>query len=121
MVPLGWFPDIQPKPLTTPDLDAQAAKAEPWEGGSRGHITVQGIPIAIENPAGSVRSGVDPKGTKWSVKMANHYLELILSALLDRDMDLETEGKVIFSRQSAPGSDPGAPLAIAHSRRASAP
>jgi hypothetical protein len=73
MMPVGWFPEIKPKPFTSPDIDAQAAKAEPWEGGKRGHLVVQGIPIAIENPAGSIRSGVDPNGTKWSVRMVNHY------------------------------------------------
>jgi len=75
LIPVGWTPTIalKIKPLTTPDLDRQAGKAEPREGGRRGHIVVQGIPIAIENPVGSIRSGVDSCGTKWSVKMANHY------------------------------------------------
>ena len=73
LTPVGWTPEIQPKPYTTPDLDTQADKAEPWDGGIRGHIVVQGIPIAIENPAGSTRSGTDANGKKWSVKMVHHY------------------------------------------------
>jgi len=54
MMPVGYYPEIQSK-LTTPDLDAQAAMAEPWEGGKRGHIGVKGIPIGIENPAHPAR------------------------------------------------------------------
>ena len=38
-----------------------------------GHVKVQGLDISIENPAGSVRSGVDQDGKSWSVTMNNHY------------------------------------------------
>lgn len=38
-----------------------------------GHVKVQGLNISIENPAGSIRSGVDPNGQKWSITMNNHY------------------------------------------------
>ena len=73
--PVGWTPQIVPKRkfMTTPDLDVQARKAEALDGGRRGHIVVQGLRIAIENPAGSTRSGVDPTGAAWSVTMAHHY------------------------------------------------
>lgn len=39
----------------------------------KGHIEVVGLPIAIENPTGSTRSGKDPNGKKWSIEMTNHY------------------------------------------------
>ena len=39
----------------------------------KGHTTVQGMDVAIENPKGSVRSGVDEGGQKWSQKMSAHY------------------------------------------------
>ncbi len=39
----------------------------------KGHVNVQGFDITIENPKGSVRSGVDASGKKWSVEMKNHY------------------------------------------------
>ncbi len=39
----------------------------------KGHVQVEGLHIAIENPAGSTRSGVDSGGQKWSVKMDQHY------------------------------------------------
>lgn len=39
----------------------------------KGHTTVQGLDVAIENPKGSVRTGVDEGGQKWSQKMDAHY------------------------------------------------
>ncbi len=38
-----------------------------------GHVKVSGVDIAIENPKGSQRSGVDENGDAWSVEMKNHY------------------------------------------------
>lgn len=40
---------------------------------SKGHIRIQGLDIAIENPAGSVRSGVSPDGAKWENTLQHHY------------------------------------------------
>jgi uncharacterized membrane protein (UPF0127 family) len=39
----------------------------------KAHVTVQGFDITIENPRGSVRSGVTKNGQKWSNTMAHHY------------------------------------------------
>lgn len=39
----------------------------------KGHIKMHGLNISIENPKGSIRSGTDHTGKKWSVKMKNHY------------------------------------------------
>jgi len=39
----------------------------------QGHMTFQGLPIAIENKAGSVRRGVDKDGTKWETRMKYPY------------------------------------------------
>lgn len=39
----------------------------------KGHISYQGLPISIENPKGSMRSGTAPNGKKWSVKMPYDY------------------------------------------------
>ena len=39
----------------------------------KGHITLDGYDITIENPKGSTRSGVDAKGKPWSVTMNNDY------------------------------------------------
>lgn len=40
---------------------------------AKGHITVHGMDMAIENPKGSTRSGVSPDGTAWSNTMGGHY------------------------------------------------
>lgn len=39
----------------------------------KGHVTIQGLDIAIENERGSERKGTDPDGNEWAVKMAHHY------------------------------------------------
>ena len=39
----------------------------------KAHLTLHGLNITIENPAGSTRSGVDPDGTPWECAMPNHY------------------------------------------------
>ena len=39
----------------------------------KGRCEISGLRISVENPAGSVRSGVDADGNKWSVKMKSHY------------------------------------------------
>ena len=39
----------------------------------KGHIKLDGYDITIENPKGSVRSGVDENGQPWSVTMNNDY------------------------------------------------
>jgi hypothetical protein len=62
-------------------IDAAAARTdpEPTEGQRtsgnyrKGKVTVQGLPITIENAAGSERSGTDGNGQPWSVTMQHHY------------------------------------------------
>ncbi len=39
----------------------------------KGHVKVDGFNISIEQPRGSVRSGTDANGKKWSVTMNNTY------------------------------------------------
>lgn len=39
----------------------------------KGHRTIAGLNISIENPAGSIRSGTDNNGNDWSIRMNNHY------------------------------------------------
>ena len=38
-----------------------------------GHVRIDGYDISIENPKGSVRSGVDKDGKSWSIVMNNDY------------------------------------------------
>jgi hypothetical protein len=39
----------------------------------KGHATIAGLDISIENPEGSTRSGTDADGKPWSVTMKSHY------------------------------------------------
>lgn len=39
----------------------------------KGHVTIGEFDITIENPAGSVRKGIDANGKEWSNTMANTY------------------------------------------------
>jgi hypothetical protein len=39
----------------------------------KGHISIQGLPITIENPKGSTRKGTDESGQKWETKIKHHY------------------------------------------------
>lgn len=39
----------------------------------KGHVSIQGLPISIENPAGSIRSGKDAGGKPWQTEMQHHY------------------------------------------------
>ncbi len=43
------------------------------ENYKKGTFTWKGLKIAIENPAGSTRSGQDDSGKKWSVTMKHDY------------------------------------------------
>jgi hypothetical protein len=64
---------------TNGDSMAQVAKGEPSEAQRRAgnypktHWQMHGMRIAIENLAGTTRSGVDHKGEPWSVVMPYHY------------------------------------------------
>ena len=39
----------------------------------KGHVNILGFNITIENPKGSIRSGIDKNGNEWSIKMNNDY------------------------------------------------
>jgi hypothetical protein len=61
---------------------AEAAKitnTEPTQGQiesgnyRKGRFIWNGLEIVIENPEGSVRSGIDSDGKSWETKMQNHY------------------------------------------------
>ena len=39
----------------------------------KGHLTLQGLDIALENPKGSTRSGTDQDGRPWQSTMAHDY------------------------------------------------
>lgn len=42
---------------------------------AKGRCEIHGLRVAIENPKGSIRSGVSKAGKTWSIKMRHHYGE----------------------------------------------
>lgn len=56
------------------EVDRNPSDAQKEAGTYRkGHVTVQGLPISIENPKGGKRSGKTKDGKEWSVTIAHHY------------------------------------------------
>ncbi len=60
---------------TSPRNDLpQPTQAQKQAGNYKlGHLSLGGLDISIENPQGSVRSGVAPDGKPWSAEMKHHY------------------------------------------------
>ena len=70
----------------------------------KGHVVIGEFDITIENPAGSVRKGVDASGKEWSTTMANTYGYIKgtegvdgdhIDVFLHRDMD-EWNGRKVY-------------------------
>lgn len=67
--------------ITNKELNREANKADkdPTDAQiksgnyKKGHVSINGFDITIENPKGSTRSGTDKYGKKWSITMNNHY------------------------------------------------
>jgi diguanylate cyclase (GGDEF)-like protein len=59
----------------SPHNDKPLPTAAQHEAGNyqKGHVTLFGLDIAIENPKGSVRAGVGPDGKAWQVKVTAPY------------------------------------------------
>lgn len=56
------------------EVDTHPTEAQKEAGNyKKGHVKIDGFDITIENPKGSVRSGVDADGKPWSVTMNNTY------------------------------------------------
>lgn len=56
------------------DTDTNPTEAQKEAGNyKKGHLKLDGYDITIENPKGSIRSGVDRNGQKWSIEMNNTY------------------------------------------------
>lgn len=78
----AWIATGQPiRESTKAEIEAEAEKAEKpasdeqAEAGNykKGHVSVQGLDIAIENAKGSTRSGVNKAGEAWKVTLPAHY------------------------------------------------
>ncbi|MDH0032917.1 MULTISPECIES: hypothetical protein [unclassified Acinetobacter] len=55
--------------------DLELPSSEQKESGDyqKGHLAISDLNIAIENPAGSIRSGTDELGNEWKIRMQHHY------------------------------------------------
>ena len=81
----GAIPEVIAYIDSTPSLADKVAEAEKQvntnptdsqkEAGNykKGHVQVGTFDVTIENPKGSVRSGVDANGKEWSITMNNTY------------------------------------------------
>lgn len=85
------------------DTDIDPTPAQKEAGNYRkGRVTVAGMDIAIENPKGATRSGVDPEGVKWSITMKAHYGYILGSKAGDGDnldvflTDSAADAKFVF-------------------------
>jgi hypothetical protein len=60
---------------TSPQNDRpEPSEAQKHAGNyKKGPAELQGLPLMIENPVGSTRTGTDPDGTPWSTTMSDHY------------------------------------------------
>lgn len=71
----------------------------------KGHITLDGFEITLENPKGGTRSGVDKNGKKWNITMNNDYGYIRGTEAVDGDhidvflSDNPTEGRVFVVDQ----------------------
>ncbi|MGU5817876.1 LPD38 domain-containing protein [Aeromonas caviae] len=56
------------------EVDQEPTEAQKEAGNYRkGHLKLQGLDIALENPKGSIRSGTDQDGKAWQSTMAHDY------------------------------------------------
>ncbi|MBE0508857.1 MAG: hypothetical protein IBX50_19405 [Marinospirillum sp.] len=67
--------DAANKAATSPTNSLPDPSQAQYESGNyrKGHISLYGLRISIENPRGSTRSGTDPDGKEWSIAMSDHY------------------------------------------------
>ncbi|MFZ4856129.1 MAG: PLxRFG domain-containing protein [Desulfuromonadaceae bacterium] len=83
----------------------------------KGHVTLHGLDISIENPAGSTRKGVDENGKAWETGLQHHYGYIKGTIGRDKDhvdvfikpgIDQTTAGDKIFViDQKSPDTDSG--------------
>jgi N12 class adenine-specific DNA methylase len=67
--------DAAHEAATSPANDRPEPTPAQKEAGNykKGHATIGGLDISIENPQGSARNGTDRTGKPWSIEMQHHY------------------------------------------------
>jgi len=60
---------------TSPDNDLPAPTEDQIKAGTykKGHVSLHGLDITIENPKGSLRTGKSADGRRWSTRIKDHY------------------------------------------------
>lgn len=91
------------------EVDTDPTDAQKEAGNyKKGHVTIDGYEISIENPKGSIRRGTDAKGNEWQVEMNNDYGYIRMTEGPDGDhidvflSDNPTEGNVFVVDQVNP-------------------
>lgn len=64
------FKPIKKTNHSQPEPPQQAERPDPI------HFELNGLPISIENQAGTVRSGIDSDGHEWAIQLQDHYGEI---------------------------------------------
>ena len=83
---------------------------------AKGHTTISGLDISIENPAGSTRSGTDADGKPWSVEMQSHY-GYIRSVYVPASNKHLTQGTVADAKLSSDAAQTLTTLPLANDAR----
>lgn len=75
MISKSYIDKLANQAATSPLNDTKEPTIDQIKSGNykKGHVNIHGLNMSIENPKGSIRSGVDSNGKKWSIKMNNHY------------------------------------------------
>ena len=91
------------------EVDTNPTDAQKEAGNYRkGHVTIDGYDISIENPKGSIRRGTDANGNEWQVEMNNDYGYIRMTEGPDGDhidvflSDTPTQGNVFVVDQVRP-------------------
>lgn len=91
------------------EVDKNPTEAQKEAGNyKKGHITLDGYDISIENPKGSIRRGTDASGREWQQEMHNDYGYIRMTEGPDGDhidvflSDNPTEGNVFVVDQVRP-------------------
>lgn len=65
---------VQPIAAARAEVNTEPTEAQKEAGNyKKGHVKLQGLDIALENPKGSKRSGTDGTGKAWEATMAHDY------------------------------------------------
>lgn len=88
---------------TSPTNDLPDPSEAQKEAGNykKGHISISGLNITVENPEGSTRSGTDTDGKEWNVVMRQHY------GYIKRSVGADEEQIDVFVKPGTPADFSG--------------